>query len=242
MDIQTSDIKNILKEIEVIDIVRHPNIIQTMAVYIDNKNIKIIMELFQSYNLHQLIFEEEAKEEFLLNDFKKDLISSQLCKAVTYLQSQNIIHRDLKPRNILVNDEGNLKLCDFGLSKICKDSNLLNTTVAVAKGTPLYMAPEILNLDLDKKEAKESDVWTEYCDVWSVGCILFELFAETPVWNSMSSKQFIDFFNQKEPLPDMDKILNLEIKHEITKWFSKVPTNRPKMQELLIFFNRNSED
>lgn len=84
---------------------------------------------------------------------------SKLLKAVNHCHSLNIAHRDIKPENVLINDSGNLKLIDFGLSKQVK-SKKMNTIV----GTPYYIAPEVLKGKYNLK-----------CDIWSLGVIMYIL-------------------------------------------------------------------
>jgi len=85
----------------------------------------------------------------------------QLADALVYLNLFNVVHRDLKPANIMVSETGELKIIDFGLSRIFnKETEDLMTTYL---GTPLYQAPEIINrLKFD-----------ENADLWSLGVILF---------------------------------------------------------------------
>lgn len=86
---------------------------------------------------------------------------------MVYLNLNNVVHRDLKPANIMVSNSGELKIIDFGLSRIFnKETEDLMTTVL---GTPLYQAPEIINgLGFD-----------ENADLWSIGVILFQMVTGT---------------------------------------------------------------
>lgn len=119
-----------------------------------------------------------------------------LLSALYYLHSHRISHRDLKPQNILLNkydkiDEIEAKLCDFGLARNMTSETYLLTSVKVAfentqirknsylfrflfhsQGTPLYMAPEVM----------DDALYDERADLWSVGCILYEaLFRKPPI-------------------------------------------------------------
>lgn len=116
----------------------------------------------------------------------------QICDAVAYAHRNLIVHLDLKPSNILVNDEGTVKLLDFGTSKLIQPDSLLTTTVLA---TPAYCSPEQLR----------NEPVTTACDVYSLGAILFELLAgRRPAAKATAAAMFERAMNEKEPdrLPD----------------------------------------
>lgn len=88
----------------------------------------------------------------------------QICDAVAYAHRNLIVHLDLKPSNVLVNNEGTVKLLDFGTSKLIQPNSLLTTTVLA---TPAYASPEQLR----------NEPVTTACDIYSLGAILFNLLA-----------------------------------------------------------------
>ena len=104
---------------------------------------------------------EVLKKEYKLQDDKIRVYAKQILDAMMYLHKMRIMHRDLKPQNILL-EKGGIKLCDFGFAKeMSASTNFLRSI----KGTPLYIAPEILL----------SKPYTHKVDVWSFGIILYEL-------------------------------------------------------------------
>lgn len=169
----------IKKEISVMKMVRHKNVVNLIEVLASRTKIFIVLELITGGELFDKIVnagrlsEDEARFYFL-----------QLVEGVKYCHEQGVCHRDLKPENLLLDDKLNLKISDFGLSALySKDDNgtegasggssggsgegsseLLHTTC----GTPNYVAPEVL---LDKGyDGRISDIW-------SMGVILFVLLA-----------------------------------------------------------------
>ncbi|KAJ7560029.1 hypothetical protein O6H91_04G111200 [Diphasiastrum complanatum] len=152
----------IKREISIMKLVKHPNIIQICEVMGSKKKIYIVLELVTGGELFDKIAtqgrlkEEEARKYF-----------QQLINGVDFCHSRGVYHRDLKPENLLLDANGILKISDFGMSALSqqlKADGLLHTTC----GTPNYVAPEVLN-------NKGYDGAT--ADTWSCGVILFVLMA-----------------------------------------------------------------
>jgi serine/threonine-protein kinase len=113
----------------------------------------------------------------------------QICDAVAYAHRNLIVHLDLKPSNILVNEEGVVKLLDFGTSKLIHPDSMLTTTVLA---TPAYASPEQLR----------NEPVTTSCDIYSLGAILVDLLAGRPATvQSSAAAMFERAMNETEPLP-----------------------------------------
>jgi len=126
----------------------------------DFNDLYIVMPLMDT-DLHRVIHSNQK-----LSDQHVQFLLFQLLSAVHFMESASIVHRDLKPSNILVNAACELKICDFGLARALDDSGIddFATTYVV---TRWYRAPELLLSCRD---------YTPAIDMWSVGCILAELF------------------------------------------------------------------
>ncbi|XP_066316905.1 CBL-interacting protein kinase 5-like [Miscanthus floridulus] len=154
-------IDQIKREISVMRLVRHPNVVQLHEVMASKSKIYFAMEYVRGGELFTRVARGRLKEDSARRYFH------QLIGAVDFCHSRGVYHRDLKPENLLVDEHGNLKVSDFGLSalKECqKQDGLLHTTC----GTPAYVAPEIIN----KKGYDGAKA-----DIWSCGVILFVLLA-----------------------------------------------------------------
>ncbi|CAG9823105.1 unnamed protein product [Phaedon cochleariae] len=158
-------LKETQREIKILKSVLHPNIILLEKVFESTKKIYMVFErcretLFCKYNLFKPFTEKISRK-----------IMRQLVGAVYYLHKHDIVHRDIKMENILLadniddpSDEYFIKLTDFGLS-IIKSGYGIQSMLSDRVGTIIYMSPEILR----------SRTYSELCDVWAIGVILFML-------------------------------------------------------------------
>ncbi|KAL6839486.1 hypothetical protein ACP4OV_030756 [Aristida adscensionis] len=168
----------IKREISIMKIVRHPNIVRLNEVLAGKTKIYIILELVTGGELFDKIFQirlppintrnlfpiDKARQGKLRENEARKYFQ-QLVDAIDYCHSKGVYHRDLKPENLLLDSRGNLKVSDFGLSTLSKNGvGLLHTTC----GTPNYVAPEVLGSNGYDGSA---------ADVWSCGVILYVLMA-----------------------------------------------------------------
>lgn len=154
--------EQIKREISVMKMVNHPNIVELHEVMATRSKIYFAMELVRGGEL----FSKIARSGCLCEDDARHYFR-QLISAVDFCHSRGVYHRDLKPENLLLDDAGNLKVADFGLSAFAEHvrlDGLLHTTC----GTPSYVAPEVIG----KKGYDGAKA-----DLWSCGVILFVLLA-----------------------------------------------------------------
>lgn len=103
---------------------------------------------------------EKSREPIPMTKVKK--MTKEILTGLKYMHELNICHRDLKPENVLLKD-GEAKICDLGSSKVLDKVSNMNTPYVVSR---YYRAPELI---------LATSVYNESIDIWSVGCILFEL-------------------------------------------------------------------
>ena len=154
-------IVQIKREISIMRLVRHPSVLQLFEVMASKSKIYFVLEYAKGGELFNKISKGKFSEDVARRYFH------QLISAVEYCHSRGVYHRDLKPENLLLDDNENLKVSDFGLSALAESKRhdgLLHTTC----GTPAYVAPEVLSRrGYDGSKA----------DIWSCGVILFVLVA-----------------------------------------------------------------
>ncbi|GAB4860215.1 CBL-interacting protein kinase 2, variant 2 [Ancistrocladus abbreviatus] len=153
--------EQIKREISVMRLVRHPNIIHLYEVMATKTKIYFVIEYAKGGELFDKVAKGRLKEDLAQKYFQ------QLISAVDFCHSRGVYHRDLKPENLLLDENENLKVSDFGLSALAETKHqdgLLHTTC----GTPAYVAPEVISRKgYDGAKA----------DIWSCGVILYVLLA-----------------------------------------------------------------
>lgn len=154
------DAELLKREIEILKLCQHPNIIRLLDIFENQDYLYIVMELLPGGSLFSYL----EKRGFDIPEERACYIIHSLATALYYLHSYGIVHRDLKPENVLMVDESedsDVKLMDFGLSKLAGPEEKCNEPF----GTLLYVAPEVL-----KKQPYDKSV-----DIWSLGAVAYLL-------------------------------------------------------------------
>lgn len=224
--------EQIKREISVMAIVRHPYVVHLYEVMASKAKIYFVMEYAKGGELFDKVAKGRLKEEVAQKYFR------QLISAVDFCHSRGVYHRDLKPENLLLDENENLKVTDFGLSALAeskRQDGLLHTTC----GTPAYVAPEIISRrGYDGAKA----------DIWSCGVILYVLLAgylpfhdsnlmemyrkigkaeyKCPSWFPKDARKLLS--KMLDPNPDT-RISITKIKE--SNWFRKDLTPKPEQPE-----------
>ena len=144
----------------------------------------------------------------------------QISEGLEYLHKEKILHRDIKAQNIFLDENLNIKIGDFGLMR------MLGTHSVAAHsqvGTPLYFSPELQEESYDEKS-----------DVWSFGCLMYEMAALHPPFEAKNTPALIAKIVNIQPkhLPD---IFSNELKFVILKMLEKNPVKRPSVAQILAY-------
>jgi len=172
--------KYVKYEIEIMNKLKHKNIITLYDTIYTEKHVFLVLELcdtdLNNYIQNNTISEKDTK-----------FIIRQIIEAIKYIMDNNIVHRDLKPHNILINKATKeIKICDFGFAKEFKDT-LLTDTVC---GSPLYMAPELL----------QNQKYNIKSDIWSLGIIMYEIVMKNHPFKSSNITDLIHRIQNDKPI------------------------------------------
>ncbi|KAM6555433.1 hypothetical protein CsatB_002452 [Cannabis sativa] len=206
------DVHNLRQEIEILRKLKHENIIEMLDSFESPQEFCVVTEFAQG-ELFEILEDDKC-----LPEEQVQAIAKQLVRALHYLHSNRIIHRDMKPQNILIGKGSIVKLCDFGFARAMS----MNTVVLRSiKGTPLYMAPELVR----------EQPYNHTADLWSLGVILYELFVGQPPFYTNSVYALIRHI-VKDPVKYPDNI-SAEFKSFLKGLLNKVPQNRLTWPTLL---------
>ena len=209
--------KRTLREIRLLRLLRHDNIVRLKTLLPPVKSdgfrdLYIISDLLET-DLSSVIKSPQP-----LSDEHVQFFIYQVLRGVKFLHtcSPPVTHRDLKPRNLLVNSNCDLKICDFGLARVdVQSSSAAAMTDYVA--TRWYRAPEIIT------------GWVEYTkavDVWAAGCILAELLGRKPLWPGSDSQHQLELICQCVGRPSLETIDKIQTP-EIREFVAQIPDSRP---------------
>jgi len=187
-DETNNNIESFEKEAEILSKFNCDNIVKYYDSSKDNNNIYILMEFCDGDNLRNFI-NKHINDNLLIEENILKSIIKQISTSIKEIHDKKIIHRDLKSENIFINKNMKIKIGDFGISKQL-DSYKTQITKNKA-GTNYYASPEILNKGL----------YNEKSDIWSLGCIIYELFNLSIYFNDKISDDIkkinSDIYNNK---------------------------------------------
>ncbi|XP_033608128.1 uncharacterized protein LOC111866412 isoform X2 [Cryptotermes secundus] len=207
-----------MREVEVLAKLQHPYIVAYKESFEYGKNLYIVMDYCEGGDLYTKIREYAQKERY----FSEDIILNwfvQLCLALKHVHDLKILHRDIKSQNIFLTKGNNVKLGDFGIAKILKN------TVDLAKtciGTPYYLSPEIC----------ENKPYNNKSDVWALGCILYEMAALKHAFVAGNMKNLIVKIIRGS-YPQIPSRYSNDLRNLVQQLFRRNPQERPSINTIL---------
>lgn len=206
-----SVIKRFIYELRFARKVTHQNVIRIYDLITFGESHAISMEYFQSHTLSA-----ELKERKPLAVERTLQFATDICNGMVSAHSAKVIHRDLKPNNIMINDDSELKIVDFGIAAASQSSDTKLTKTGLLVGTPTYMSPEqVLGKEIDEKT-----------DIYSLGAIIYEMATGRPPYSGKDSMSIMYQHVQGNAQPAIEK--NPDIPVELNQLIIDCMKVKPK--------------
>ena len=205
-----------MKEIQVLSSLDHPYIVKYIESFQERGNLFIVMEFADGGDLSQKI-ENQGTTYFEEEEIMQTFI--QMALAIKYIHDKKILHRDLKGQNIFLMKDGTVKLGDFGIARVLEYSQqFCNTQI----GTPYYLSPEIC----------QGKNYNSKTDIWSLGCILYEMCALKHAFDASNLNALIMNIVTAKPSP-IPRHYSNDLKDLVDKMLTKDPVKRPNIKQIL---------
>lgn len=220
-----------LREIKLLKKLKHENVIllyevQKPASFNEFNEVYLIQE-YMDADLHHVIQGHPITDDHI------QYFTYQILRGLKFIHLANVIHRDLKPSNILINNDCELRICDLGLSRLDVDKSSHksgNLTEYVA--TRWYRAPEIM---------LSVSMYSKAVDMWSVGCILAEMFIGTPLLPGNDYKQQLMRIFHLVGNPAGTEDMNCVRSKRAIKYIESLPPTRPKDYDIYFQYHPHKQ-
>ena len=221
--------KRTLRELKLLRALHHENIIRLNNI-LRPLNAEKFDEIYCVFELMETDLASIIKSPQPLSEEHCQFFLYQILRGMKYIHSKNVIHRDLKPRNLLVNSNCDLKICDFGLAR-CDFSTLSRQTAAMTDyvATRWYRAPEVI-LTWEK--------YTKAIDMWSIGCIFAELMGRQPIFPGVDSSNQVQLIVDVLGYPE-DNVIDKIRSEKAKSYLLRLPKRKPA--DFRILFPHASE-
>ncbi|XP_073090897.1 serine/threonine-protein kinase TAO1-like [Manis javanica] len=207
--------QGIIKEVRFLRTLKHPNIVEYKGCYLCEFTAWLVME-----NCIGSVSDVLKVHKKPLQELEIAAITHGALQGLAYLHSHSMIHRDIKAANILLTEQGQVKLADFGLASMVSPARSF-------VGTPYWMAPEVI-LAKDKEQQYGTEV-----DIWSLGITCIELAEmKPPLWSNSSVSVFSHIIRSESPTLQSTE-WSYHFRHFVDSCLQKIPLDRPTSQKLL---------
>lgn len=224
----SSAVKLLEREVNILKQVNHEHIIHLEEVFETPKRMYLVTEVCEGGELSAILHRKKH-----LNENETRHVIHSLASAIAYLHKNDIVHRDLKLENILVKNiensseldmKLNIKVTDFGLS-VQKGGVGSDKMLQATCGTPMYMAPEVLS----------AHQYTQQCDTWSIGVIMYTLLSGAPPFVANSEEKLAELINRGELHLDSSVLQKISdgAKDVLSRLLKVDPAHRITANELL---------
>eukprot|EP00794_Sanderia_malayensis_P007278 gene7278-8089_t len=204
------------REVKVLAHLKHPNIVSYQESFEGMGNLYIVMDYCEGGDLYQKLVTQKGtnfSEAQILDYFV------QICLALKHIHDRKILHRDLKSQNIFLTKHGIVKLGDFGIARVLKSTVELARTCI---GTPYYLSPEIC----------ENRPYNNKSDIWSLGCVLYELCTLKHAFQAGNIKNIVLKIIRGN-YPPISNRYSSELRALVSQCFKRSPIERPSVNKIL---------
>jgi hypothetical protein len=211
--------REVAKEIAFMQALDHVNIVRYVGSEVSGGFFNVFMEYVPGGSLSSLIRRFGPLSEPLLIVYIR-----QTVQGLVYLHENGVVHRDIKGANILVTDQGTIKLSDFGCSKRLGEHGTVNNEEDERRvGTPYWMAPEVVRGTAQGRKS----------DIWSLGCTIIELATGTPPWSDLTNQFSVMYaLTVGNQVPQIPSTLSAQAKDFCTRCLVREPEKRADAKEL----------
>jgi NIMA (never in mitosis gene a)-related kinase len=199
-------------KVDILSKLNHQNIIKLFDSFIEGSFFNIVMEYLEGETLGSFISKQTnlLDEQFILETFVQILSALQFC------HQNNLLHRDIKPENIFLTNSGLVKLFDFGISKMLTANIQQAQTYA---GTSNYMSTEVI----------EGKSYSYPTDVWSLGCVIYELATLHPLFESTNLSNLVQRITVL-PIPNIPTNYSSSLSSIVQSMLNRDQIFRPSLE------------
>lgn len=216
LDSDDDEVDDVQREIQFLASLKQlPNITRYYGSYLKNTSLWIIMEYCAGGSLRSLLRPGKIDEKYI------GVIMRELLIALKYIHKDNIIHRDIKAANVLVTNDGSIKLCDFGVAAQLNHATLRRQTMA---GTPYWMAPEVI---------MEGVYYDTKVDIWSLGITAYEIATGNPPYCEVEALRAMQLITKSKPPRLEGRSYSPLLKEFIALCLDEDPSERLSADDLL---------
>ncbi|KAL8617037.1 hypothetical protein ACOMHN_014208 [Nucella lapillus] len=204
------------KEVAVLAQLKHPNIVTYIESFEEKGSLYIVMNFCSGGDMFTKINDQQGRffpEDQILKWFV------QICLALKHIHDRKILHRDIKSQNIFLTSASDVQLGDFGIAKV------LNNTAELARtciGTPYYLSPEVV----------ENKPYNNKSDIWSLGCVLYELTTLKYAFEAGNMKNLVLKIIRGSYMPVPNQY-SYDLKGLVAQLFKRSPRDRPSINSIL---------
>ncbi|RPA83771.1 Pkinase-domain-containing protein [Ascobolus immersus RN42] len=206
-------------EITLLREMQHPNIVQYYDSTCEDNHLNIFLEYVPGGSVATMMKQYGPLQEPLIRKFVREILN-----GLSYLHGKDIIHRDIKGANVLVDNMGGIKISDFGISKKVDTGLLTNAAHRPSlQGSVFWMAPEVV----------KQTSYTLKADIWSLGCLVVEMFTGTHPYPDCTQLQAIFRIGSGSAAPTIPTKCSTEAQDFLAQTFELDHLKRPTADELL---------